>query len=469
MRATESLATFASNLRFEEIPPERVTDITLHILDTIGCGIAGASNDLTSSMLDFAQSTFAAGPCPLLATGSTFGAVGAAFLNAAAMNALDFDDGLEVDGRGLGHPGASLVAAALSAVWERKVDGRSFVAAVAAAYEINARIIQSMQPSYDRFREVYGVCQHQSIGAAAAFGRLTGLNCDAMGNAFGLAGTLANVPSLRKYNWDKRPLVSFKDFNAPAAEAGVKAVLLHQAGAVGANEVLDGDHGLWRMLGSDRIEIGVLTEGLGQDWLCRNASFKAFPSCRWMHTALESFRTLRDEVGLRPHEVERIVIRSSTGMARDFMDFSPANMVDAQFSLPFAISIVAHGDRAAADWYCRASINDSSLLSFCQRVTVEVDPEFDAGMSSEKRRPGGQALVIARGRTFEGPRLCYPLGTIERPLSRDALLRKFQENTVSVLGRQSADYLQNAILNLPEIDDIANMLMCLRSSQTSES
>src|SRR5262249_41777805 len=154
------------------------------------------------------------GACPVLGSWHSFGPAAAAFGNAAAMNALDFDDGFEIDGRGMGHPGATIVAAAISAPYAGDVDGATFLAAVIAAYEIHNRLIHAMQPSIERFREVYGVCQHQAIGAAIAFGKQAGLGAEALENAIGLAATLTSVPSLHKYNWNRRPIISLKDFNA---------------------------------------------------------------------------------------------------------------------------------------------------------------------------------------------------------------------------------------------------------------
>ncbi len=180
-----------------------------------------------------------------------------------------------------------------------------------------------------------------------------------------------------------------------------------------------------------------------------------------MHTALESFQNLRDGHVFQPHEIDRIVVRSSSGMLRDFMDFAPANMVDAQFSLPFALSVLAHGDRVAADWYSPITMKDPEVLSFSQRVAAEIDPEFDAEMSSDKRRPAGQALVAARGQLFEEPRIFYPLGTAQRPLAKERILLKFRDNAASRLGIQPAQSLEKAIMDIGDVDDVAEHLKLL--------
>ncbi|CAO3360137.1 MmgE/PrpD family protein [Azospirillum melinis] len=453
---TRRLTDFAAGLEVADIPADVLAKINLHLLDALGCGLAGADTDLTRRVLAAVRADCADGPCPVPGMGVSLAPAGAAFVNSTAMNALDHDDGFEVDGKGMGHPGATLVAAALSGVAVSGADGATLLAALAAAYEINARIILSIQPSQERFRQVYGVCQHQSLAAAAVYGRLLGLGGADLANAFGFAGTLAPVPSLRRYNWDARPLVSFKDFNAPATEAGLRAVRYAMAGLVGAADVLDGPTGFWRMIGSDRFDPDILCDGLGEVWWSRNASFKPYPACRWMHTALESFETLRDSHGLAAGEIERIEVLTSAGLARDFMDAAPATMVDAQFSLPYCLACLALG-LPPVDWHVAGALGDDNraavVAPLAARVIATVDPGIDGAMSGETRRPAGQVRVRARGRWFEGPRLSHPRGCRERPLDDAAVIAKFRANAARVLAEPAVDRLQAAVLTIGTAGD----------------
>ncbi|CAO3432128.1 MmgE/PrpD family protein [Azospirillum doebereinerae] len=461
---TRQLAEFAAGLGVGDIPADVADKIKLHLLDGIGCGLAGAGTDLARRVLASVEAEHAGGPCPVLGTALSLAPAGAAFVNSAAMNALDHDDGFEVDGKGMGHPGATLVAAALSGVAVARTDGATLLAALAAAYEINARVILSIQPSYERFRQVYGVCQHQSLGAAAAYGRLLGLDGAELANAFGFAGTLAPVPSLRKYNWDARPLVSFKDFNAPATEAGVRAVHYARAGLVGAADVLDGPNGFWRMIGSDRCDSAVLCDGLGESWWSRHASFKPYPACRWMHTALESFETVRDAHGLAASEIEGIEVLTAAGLARDFMEREPRTMVDAQFSLPFCLASLAL-ETPCPDWYASLPVDDASRASLARRVAAVVDDEIDAWMSGPKRQPAGQVRVRARGRWLEGPRLSYPRGCFERPMDRTEVVVKFRLNAAHALSPSATARLETAVLALDGLADPASTFQELRGAR----
>ncbi|MDO7926876.1 MmgE/PrpD family protein [Pseudomonas sp. KFB-139] len=456
---TRTLAQFAFDLKLDNVPDALREQIKLHLIDALACGLASTRSELAKAFEKHCAEEYAPGPCALLGSSLRLAPVGAALYNGMAINALDHDDGLEIDGRGMGHPGASLVAAVLSGIWQRKVSGRELLEALIAAYEINARVIVAQQPGIERFRQVYGVCQHQALGAAVAYGKLIQLDAAGLENAMGLAGTLTPLPSLRKYNWDSRPLVSFKDFTAPAAEAGVRAVRLHQQDWVGAKAVLDGDQGLWRMLGSDRFDARLLTTELGSDWLAANASLKHYPACRWIHTALESFEHLQQTQPFEASAITRIHVLTGTTQARDFMDKRPATEVDSQFSLPHTLACLALGI-ARYDWHTHATRNDPHVQSLADRVVAEVDPVLDKLMS-ETRRPAGQVHVHLGQQMRIGNRLDYPLGCRQRPLGTTQVLSKFRQYAALSSPAETVESVLAGLLALENCEDVGTLLQGL--------
>lgn len=453
---TRTLAQFATELKLESVPNALREQIKLHLIDALACGLASTRSELAATFQQHCIEEYATGPCHLLGSSVRLAPVGAALYNGMAINAMDHDDGLEVDGRGMGHPGASLVAAALSGVWQRKTSGRELLEALIAAYEINARIIIALQPSIERFRQVYGVCQHQALGAAVAFGKLMQLDSAGLENAMGLAGTLTPLPSLRKYNWEYRPLVSFKDFTAPAAEAGVRAVRLQQHHWVGAQAVLDGDQGLWRMLGSDRFDADLLTADLGSNWLAANASLKHYPACRWIHTALESFEQLQLSHAFDVAAIREICVLTGTTQAQDFMDRRPLNEVDAQFSLPHTLACLALGI-AKHDWHKASTLNDPQVQAVADLVVAEVDSELNALMA-DTRRPAGQVRVRLDEGTLSGIRLNYPLGCRERPLSSAQVAGKFRQYAPLGAPIETVEPVLAGLFALEQCEDVGSLL-----------
>ncbi|MFT2153829.1 MmgE/PrpD family protein, partial [Klebsiella pneumoniae] len=159
--ATRQLVNFASTLSAPAIPAPVRRKIRLHLLDALACGWAASGHRVSE---------------PMIRASRLFGGNG--HCNAAMINGLDHDDGVEIDGKGLGHPGATLVAAAMVALDlnPEPVAQDVLITTLAAGFEVNNRLIHAIQPSAERFSQVYGVAQHQSIGAAVVAGRLLGLN-----------------------------------------------------------------------------------------------------------------------------------------------------------------------------------------------------------------------------------------------------------------------------------------------------
>ena len=418
---TATLARFAGELTPAAIPASVKARIALHFIDSLGCGIAGGEDSVLRKSARVIRSQYATGRSVALDGGTPLSASGAAFLNAAAINALDYDDG-----------GALLTS-------------------LVAAWEINSRVIMSQQPSPERFQQVYGVCQHESLGAAVAYGLLRG--CDAAGleNSLGLAASLTPLPTLHKYNWQARPLVSFKDYNAPAAEAGVRAVELHLAGIVGPRAILDGEQGFWRMSGSDRFQPERLTENLATHWQLRHASFKDYPVCRWMHTALASFEHLLERIP-SAESIERIRVYGSFTLARFFADARPVSNTDAQFSLPLAIACLAF-KIARHQWSSDRTRGAAPLLAFADRVEIIADETFEQLML-QHRRPAARVEIVVKGRTIAGERIDFPPGCAENPLPEQRIVDKCVANLSSRLSAPRAARLIDALLDMERCADI---------------
>lgn len=452
---TCQLTTFACQLTPDAIPAALKRKILLHFIDSLGCGVAAREDHVLQMSARMARSQYAAGNSITLDGGTPLASTGAAFLNAAAINALDYDDGFEVAGRGMGHPGATLVAGALAAIGSRRVSGAAFVTALVAAWEINGRVILSQQPSPERFRQVYGVCQHESLGAAVAYGLLNGCDARELENCLGLAASLTPLPSLHKYNWQQRPLVSLKDYNAPAAEAGVRAVEMHLAGIIGPRDVLAGEQGFWRMMGSDQFNPDVLTENLGSVWQLQHASIKAYPTCRWMHTALQSFEevliTLPD-----PEKIQRVRVYASQLLANLFTDTRPQCSTDAQFSLPLAIAcLVFRVPRH--QWSSDAVRTSDDILHFAERVEVLAETHFDQLMQRH-RRPVARVEVVIQDTVLTGETIDYPAGTQENPLSEQQIVDKFIANLSALMLPEHARIYAQQLLDMERCEDIGAIL-----------
>ena len=136
MWATETLADYICGLRPEDLTSDAVAMAKRCILDLLGAAAAGFETDAAAAVRD-AGSRTSAGGRSLWFTDLRFSGPFAALMNSAAASALDLDDGHRAAG---GHPGASIIPAAVAIAEEVEAGPEEFLAAIVAGYEVGIRV-----------------------------------------------------------------------------------------------------------------------------------------------------------------------------------------------------------------------------------------------------------------------------------------------------------------------------------------
>ncbi|MDH2595931.1 MULTISPECIES: MmgE/PrpD family protein [Acinetobacter calcoaceticus/baumannii complex] len=430
MNLTKTVSKFSSNLKLENIPDDILQKVKWHFIDALACGWAASNTSICRDVRTTAFTFAGNGKCSVFGSTEKGSPIAAAFINAFTINALDHDDGLEINGKGMGHPSATLVSALLAALdfSDQSFSSNEILVALTAGYEINNRLISSIQPSAERFKEVYGVAQHQAIGASVVFGRLLNFSEDQMHNAIGHAASLTCLPSLHKYNWNERPILTIKDAVAPAAQAGVQAALMSIHGLSGCKNVLDGEQGYWRMIGSDQFNHKELVSELGSNWFIKFGSFKKYPACRWIACALECMEQIIDETGWCSTEIVSIKVFTFKRVIHDFMYFPALTDIDAQFSLPHSIAAISLKLPNGSAWFDENITKSKEFIEIARKVEAIVDDEYEQKMSGYMRQPGARLVV----EHVSGQKFCksqtFPLGGGDRPLSDLELIKKVTVN-----------------------------------------
>ncbi len=465
--ATRRLAEFARGLSWSDVPASARSAARLAILDSVGCMLGGSRTELARQAGTFVAGIGGNPQAVVSGRGIRTSVPLAAFLNSVHANALDYDDAFERDGKGMGHPGASVIPAALAAAQHAEATGPELATAIVAGYETANRIIEAIQPTPARHARVWGVAVHQAFGAAVAAARLMRLGEHAFHDAFGLAGTLSAVPAARKWNWTTRPLSSPKDVVAAQAEAGVRAACLAGAGWHGSRDILDGETGFWIMAGSDRCDPTRFTHALGTRWTVEELSFKPYPACRWVHAALEATEYLLQEGRLTRDDIDEIEVGSFEDVVENFADRRPNSMVDGEFSLPWTVAVTLAGVPKGPDWYSDATLNDKSIQAIADKVRMVVDLEAQARHFSEERKSMSVVRIRARdGRLLER-RVAVALGGVASPWPKGGIEEKFHSLAVPAIGQDAALALSRTILRLGE-DDRIDALYSLIGGATAE-
>lgn len=323
----------------------------------------------------------------------------AAFINAGLCNALDWDDTIE----GAGHPGASILPAAIAVGVRENATVQQLLDAVIAGYEVSIRVARALEPTPERYDVVHGSGTRHAVGAAAATAAISGLDTCSVQEQLGFGAQLAPVPHAGSFGWKEGQLTWLKDNVARAASAGVRAWEIATAGAdrvgfAGPRRVLDDNRGFWRMAGSDQCDWEMFTVPSNQH-LLPQLSFKPYPCCRWLHCAIEAAEAATRKLG----QVDALTVRTADCVAENF-DIEPTDQVTAEFSLPFVIGQVLD-ERSPGEWYTSTGHRtvDADI-----GVQITEDKQF-----SEQFRENG---IVGAGVLAKDTSGVVSEATVERPL-----------------------------------------------------
>jgi len=459
----ERLARFALGLRPEEIPAEVVHAAKLHVLDTLGCGLAASALGVASQGRTLALAEGGRGQASAIGAGELLPAGAAAFANGMLCHGLDFD-GTHADS--VCHVSTVVVPAALAAGEAAGASGQELLAAVVAANEIVARLGMAASGAFHtRGFHATSVCG--VFGAAAAASRLGGLASDAAVSALGLAGSFAS--GLFAFLEDG---VATKPLHAGlAAQGGIRAAQLAALGAEGPPSVLEARFGLFRAFaGTDPAALAEQLTDLGARWETPRIAFKAYPAYHYAHGALGAGTLLLAEHAPDPRAIREIEVTVPPGPAVALVlepaaeKAAPRTPYEAKFSLPYSLAaLLVHG-RVGIDSYAAETIADERVLELAALVSYRVE-DF---VSADRAFPGEVRLTLADGSVLQA-RLDFQQGAPENPLSEAAVVAKFRASAGLALDPDRVEALAAAVLRLDELEHGAAALATLRLAHSSPS
>lgn len=407
-----TLAAFAANLRFEDIPAPVLRRAEDLLLDCLASILAGASARPVLAIDRYAAAMGPAdGPSEVLINRRRTSPVFAAMVNAAAAHVVEQDD---VHNGSVFHPAAVVFPPALAVAQALGRSGRDLLVAAVAGYEVGIRVGEFLGRSHYRIFHTTGTAG--TLAAAAATGRLLGLSPAAMLDAFGSAGTqAAGLWEFLRDAADSKQL-----HTARAAANGIAAAYLAQEGFTGARHILEGPQGMAAGMSSD-ADPARLTDRLGTRWALAETSFKFHASCRHTHPAADALQQVLREHKLAESDIARVVAHVHQG-AIDVLGpvVDPRTVHQSKFSMGTVLGLIARQGRAGLPEF-DAALDDPAVADFRGRVTMELDPEVDGAYP---QRWIGKVTVHTRdGRALRG-RVDEPKGDPGNTLSRDEIEAK---------------------------------------------
>jgi len=461
--AAQTLAAWAVGLSLDDVPADVRQHAKLHLLDTVGCGLAASALGIAGEGRAAMGELGGEGGATVIGLDGALPAPNAAFANAMLCHGLDFDD---THSDSVSHVSTVVSPAALAVAEARGASGRDALAAIVAGNEAVTRIGMAASGAFHK-RGFHPTAICGIFGAVAASARLSGLDPAAAASALGLAGSMASgIFAYLEDGTATKPV-----HPAWAAHGGVLAVRLAALGAEGPPSVLEGKFGLYHsFLGAEKGEVdidGQLAD-LGSRWETPRIAYKPYPACHVMHGTLGATAEAAAERRFTPAEIADVLVTVPAAWVSLVLEpaeakVAPRSAYEGKFSLQYSTAAMLVMGKVGVATYSEEAIADPAVLEVARKVRYETRdyPTYPQAF------PGGVRVTLASGRRLEAD-FPYQQGGPENPMSPGEVRAKFRENGSLALSDGDLEALEEAVLSLEEQDDLHTALAPLTRAAAKE-
>ncbi|MFM1813319.1 MAG: hypothetical protein RLZ98_14 [Pseudomonadota bacterium] len=442
--ATATLARFAKGLDFEDVPSATRQTVRFCLIDAVACAAFGATLPWSQSVLRVAQAAGREGRSQVVgARGTRLHPTPASLALGAFSHAFELDN-LRKPGLGV-HGGATVALPALAVAQHFGASGRDLVTAIVAGIEVMFRIgVATLHTPEKEGFHAPGLTG--PFGAATACCLLLGASERQIMDAYGIAGSLSS--GLLAFSKASQGGMVKRLHLGRAAESGVLATLLAMEGFEGPHTVLDGKYGLLDAFCS-KSDASRLTAGLGEVWEADRICFKSTACHITAHSPLEAMRQLRSEFKLTADEIEAIEIEGSDKMVSHHNIKEPADIMLAQYSIPFVVAASLYRDVGDPAVFDDKLIGDAQVRDMAQRISLSERSNPDA--------PGGWGVdltvILRDGRRLSRTIDVFP-GTPEKPFTEEEIGAKFMTLTKGLEDPRALLERLQAIETLENVADL---------------
>lgn len=395
-------------------------------VDTVGVALAGASEPAVEIAAKFASAQFAAGGAAATAVVETtqrLSTCGAAFVNAIASHALDYDD---VSSTMEGHPSALLVPVLLAAAEGSSATGRD----VLEAYLIGLQVSSSIGAGFD-MRAAYAHGWHTTSvlgapGAAAAVARLRGLAPPQVRMAIGIAGSVA-AGSRASFGTMVKPL-----HVGVAAVQAIMAVQLAQSGYSANPDIIGAPLGFLALHVGDVIDQSAIEHALARPVgaVVAEVDVKRYPCCYHSHRMIDAALTLRSGLLTSGSHVdvsdvvEQVRITTAPGGTAALLFHRPVSATEAKFSAEYTVSAALLDGAISGATFKESAIAREAVRTLMSRTEVGEQDVPPIGPRAWEDSYAVVQVVMRDGRRV-AERVDVPKGGHLNPLSASQLEEKF--------------------------------------------
>ena len=437
-KMTSRIAAFVVDTNAREIPNTIYEHAKVALMDWLGVAIAGKEEPLVNKLIQYTDCLGGKEQATILGHGVKKTVCQAALINGAASHALDYDDSMIAF---LGHPSVTLFPSILSlSEWQGK-NGADFLTAYIIGLKAGTTVAKCAGMGH------YGVGWHGTstmghLASAAACSRLLGLDVQQTTYALGIAGTQAS--GLRQVFG-----TMCKPFHAGrASEVGLMASLLAQNGFTSAEDILEGQVGLFKTMKGE-VDKDVL-DTLGKTWEIEGLAQKYHASCHATHSPMEAAMSIVKHHGLSIDEIKSIKIKASEMALSAAFRTEASTGLEGKFCIPYCVAnALVRGD-TGTQAFQDDRVADPEVRELMKKISIRSYPEVQA-MEAEVDVEKESGVIYS---AFSD--VIHEIPELE--VKRSKIEKKFLDLCIPVLGDQKARQLVESLSGMEKINDMKSFV-----------
>lgn len=433
-----------------------ITDLAM---DFLGVSLAGSRAPSSDAVFKALSATDEGSRCTLIGRSERASESGAAIINGASAHAIEWDD---VTRESSLHPGASVFPALLAVGEPANATGEQIGRAALVAYEVSMWAGEALGPAGMYRRGFHPTAVANTFATAAAVSLLLGGDAKAVAQSMAIAGSFAS--GLMEYLSDGA-LVK-RVHPGWSAHAGIAAARLAGAGFTGPSAVFEGRFGVLHAFSESAPALSGL-EAFGIDPLhprVVETAIKPYPCCRYNHGAVDCVLDILSRTEVGPADVRQIdigIVEAGLPIVAEPTDHKrrPVNVVDAQFSVQYAVAAALIDRKLALPQYEPDRIVSPDVRAMMDKTRCYSRPELNTNYPKEW--PTEVTITMNDGRTLKS-NVKQPSGDATNPITAERLRAKFEGLASVALSATATQRLYALARQLWELPNITTLTAAVR-------
>lgn len=443
------LARWVVDLRYDDLTPDVVHQAKRCMLDTLGVQVRGATLPWVQPVYRYFRTAGGTNEATVTYHGDRLSVAYAAYLNST----FSYSCELQHHGSfGSAHTGVIVVPVVQALGEQLGANGRDIVTAMVAGYEVQGRLgaalFQAAAKRHFHPQGVLGV-----FSAAAAAGRLLGLDVEQLTHAFAIAGSHASTI----LEYDQAGGEVKRIHGAIALRSGIQAALLAKEGLTGPVSVFEGRRGIFASFGGGEASAELPFEEFGRPYCIMGCRFRVYPTIGSTHAALDIVGDLMRTHAFEHRDIESVRVGMSEFALHHVTAVTrPHDVMSAQASLGFSLGLLlAKGSNDLELYIDSSNWRDPDVLAITDKLQPYVIDDAARAQRArvEIRLKSGRLLAAEQDDARGTPDLPFP----------DTVLQTKFRRLAASLGTDRIDEAMHTVDRLEALASLHALVPLLRA------